>query len=159
MLQLSCKFSGWALYLLSYCVNKLSSKCIFHGITFSINQENLFAKIIPYIFLMCPWPRFNIKMTSYQYRKSHWGEKTILRPSYLHNGISYTGKTISLYWIGVHKLVMHSSYQAYDLKQQKLMHCIKNNIYFCIYTKYLHHIHTHLMYNPYQISPHAHNIP
>ena len=44
-------------------------------------------------------PRFNIKMTSYQYRKSHCGDKTILRPSYLHNGISFTGKT-SLYWIG-----------------------------------------------------------
>ena len=24
----------------------------------------------------------------------------ILRPSYLHNGISYTGRTTSLYWIG-----------------------------------------------------------
>ena len=44
-----------------------------------------------------PW--FNIKMSSYQYRKSHCGDKTILRPSYLHNGISYTGKIISLYWI------------------------------------------------------------
>ena len=42
----------------------------------------------------------NIKMTSYQYRKSHCGDKTILRPSYLHNRISYTGKTTSLYWIG-----------------------------------------------------------
>ena len=38
-------------------------------------------------------------MTSYQYRKSHCGDKTILRPSYLHNGISYTCKTTSLYWI------------------------------------------------------------
>ena len=28
-------------------------------------------------------------MTPYQYRKSHCGDKTILRPSYLHNGISY----------------------------------------------------------------------
>ena len=45
-----------------------------------------------------PW--FNIKMSSYQYRKSHCGDKTILRPSYLHNGISYTGKMTSLYWIG-----------------------------------------------------------
>ena len=44
-----------------------------------------------------PW--FNIKKSSYQYRKSHCGDKTILRPSYLHNGISYTGKTTSLYWI------------------------------------------------------------
>ena len=43
--------------------------------------------------------RFNIKMTSYQYRKCHCGDKTILRPSYLHNGISYTGKMTSLYWI------------------------------------------------------------
>ena len=39
-------------------------------------------------------------MSSYQYRKSHCGDKTILRLSYLHNGISYTGKTTSLYWIG-----------------------------------------------------------
>ena len=46
-----------------------------------------------------PGPWFNIKMTSYQYRKSHCGDKTILRPSYLHNGISYTGKMTSLYWI------------------------------------------------------------
>ena len=43
--------------------------------------------------------RINIKMSSYQYRKSHCGDKTILRPSYLHNGISYTDKMISLYWI------------------------------------------------------------
>ena len=46
-----------------------------------------------------PGPWFNIKMLSYQYRKSHCGDKTILRPSYLHNGISYTGKMVSLYWI------------------------------------------------------------
>ena len=45
-----------------------------------------------------PW--FNIKMTSYQYRKSHWGDKTVVRSSYLHNGISFTGKMVSLYWIG-----------------------------------------------------------
>ena len=45
-------------------------------------------------------PRFNIKMSSYQYRKSHCGDKTVVRSSYLHNGISYTGKMPSLYWIG-----------------------------------------------------------
>ena len=44
-------------------------------------------------------------MTSYQYRKSHCGDKTIWRPSYLHNGISYTGKMTSLYWIRVQKMV------------------------------------------------------
>ena len=46
-----------------------------------------------------PGPRFNIKVTSYQYKKSHCGDKTILRPSYLHNLISYTDKIKSLYWI------------------------------------------------------------
>ena len=54
-------------------------------------------------FLTCvvwrPGPWFNIKMLSYQYRKSHCGDKTVVRSSYLYNGISYTGKTTSLYWI------------------------------------------------------------
>ena len=44
--------------------------------------------------------QYKLKMPSYQYRKSDCGDKTILRPSYLHNGISYTGETTSLYWIG-----------------------------------------------------------
>ena len=44
-------------------------------------------------------PQFNIKMPSYQYRKSHCGDKTVVRSSYLHNGNSYTSKTTSLYWI------------------------------------------------------------
>ena len=42
---------------------------------------------------------FNIKMSSYQYRKSHCGDKTVVRSSYLHNEISYTGKMAPLYWI------------------------------------------------------------
>ena len=62
--------------------------------------SRLFAQLfVQAINIKVPGPRFNIKMTSYQYRKSHCGDKTILRPSYLHNGISYTGKTTSLYWI------------------------------------------------------------
>ena len=32
-------------------------------------------------------------------QESHCGDKTILRPSYLHSGISFTGKMTSLYWI------------------------------------------------------------
>ena len=57
-------------------------------------------------YLGCVWsgPWFNIKMLSYQYRKSHCGDKTVVRSSYLHNGISYTGKTTSLYWIGAQAL-------------------------------------------------------
>ena len=57
-----------------------------------------------------PW--FNIKMASYQYRKSHCGDKTVVRSSYLHNGISYTGKMSSLYWIRAQiiKLQLKSGY-------------------------------------------------
>ena len=44
-------------------------------------------------------------MSSYQYRKSHCGDKTVVRSSYLHNRISYTGKISSLYWIGALNLV------------------------------------------------------
>ena len=43
--------------------------------------------------------RIYINMSSYQYRKYHCRDKTVVRLSYIHNGISYTGKTTSLYWI------------------------------------------------------------
>ena len=46
-----------------------------------------------------PGPWFNIKMPFYQYRKSHCGDKTVVRSSYLHNGIFYAGKEASFYWI------------------------------------------------------------
>ena len=52
-----------------------------------------------FVIKVVPGGWFNIKMISYQYRKSHCGDKTILRPSYLHYGISYTGKMTSIYWI------------------------------------------------------------
>ena len=41
-----------------------------------------------------------LKMTSYQCRKSHCGDKTIWWTSHLHSGISYTVKMTSLYWDG-----------------------------------------------------------
>ena len=52
---------------------------------------------IPYPW--CPGPWFNMKTLSYQCRKSHCGDKTVVRSSYRHNRISYTGKMWSLYWI------------------------------------------------------------
>ena len=42
---------------------------------------------------------FNMKMPPYQDRKSHCRDRTILRPSYLPNENSYTGKMTSLCWI------------------------------------------------------------
>ena len=40
-----------------------------------------------------PW--FNIKMSSLQYMKSHCRDKTVVRSSYHHNGISYVSKITS----------------------------------------------------------------
>ena len=62
----------------------------------SFYQENSFHNLGHFALAFRGW--FNIK-TSYQYRKSHCGDKMILRPSYHHNGISYTGKITFLYWI------------------------------------------------------------
>ena len=36
-----------------------------------------------------------IKMSSYQYRKSHCGDKMVVRSSYLQNEISYTGNILN----------------------------------------------------------------
>ena len=91
-----CEFKAWscsALFIADW------ARTCFRYLTF---KE---TKIIEYflINLGCntlhsgPW--FNIKMSSLQYRKSHCGDKTVVRSSYLHNGISYTGKMTSLYWI------------------------------------------------------------
>ena len=68
--------------------------------------------------ISCP-PRWAIralieyKMSSYQYRKSHCEDKTILWPSYFHNGISYTGKMSSLYWTN-RQIITGSVMKKYD---------------------------------------------
>ena len=62
---------------------------------FTRSYDNAFYRILK----QDPAVRLNKKMSSYQYRKSHCGDKTVVRSSYLHNGISYTGKMLSLYWI------------------------------------------------------------
>ena len=86
-----------------------------------------------------PGTRFNIKMTSYQYRKSHCGDKTILRPSYLHNGISYTGKMTSLYWIGALVSSEEDLLSIFDSKSlpcdrvSKLNQVKTTNMYVCMW--------------------------
>ena len=50
------------------------------------------------IFVWQPEAWFNIKMSSYQFRISHCGDKMVIKSSYLYNGISYTGKMTSLHW-------------------------------------------------------------
>ena len=61
-------------------------------------------------------------MQSYQYRNSHCKNKTILWPSYVHNGISCTHKAAALYWIRA--LVTESL----------LTQCIKRHLYSLSYT-------------------------
>ena len=66
---------------------------------------------------------FNIKMTSYQYCKSYCGDKTILRPSYLHNEISYTGKMTFLYWIRAQNNYLLLILLWFTHLQQNKQHC------------------------------------
>ena len=69
----------------------------------------LYQPILQWASTLCLFPftfQYNIIRGLNQYKdailpifKTHCGDKMILRPSYLHNGISYTGKMTSLYWI------------------------------------------------------------
>ena len=69
--------------------------------TTAVTKDNMIASNW-WNLMIYPGPWFNIKMSSYQYRKSHCGDKTVVRSSYLHKGISYTGKMASLCWDGPH---------------------------------------------------------
>ena len=71
-------------------------------------QTCLILNMVNYVFWAISGPWFNDSMSSYQYRKSHCGDKTILRSSHLHNGISYSGKTTYLYWIGAQTSMLGS---------------------------------------------------
>ena len=49
------------------------------------------------IVLASAWRLIQNKDHILQYMNSHRGDETVLRPSYLHSGISYSGKTTSIY--------------------------------------------------------------
>ena len=77
-----------------------------------------------------PW--FNIKVISYRYRKSHCGDKTVVRSSYLHNGISYTGKMTSLYWIGALLQLLIAGIQTSDCWYDNQKVCFRfSSIHYC----------------------------
>ena len=82
-----------------------------------------------------PGAWFNIKMSSYPYRKSHCGNKTFLRPSHRHNRISYTGKMTSLYWDGPQGISSHCmdllllEYSGFSTKIVRNAHSIHKYIY------------------------------
>ena len=80
-------------------------------------------------------------MTSYQYRKSHWGDKTILRPSYLHNGISYTCKMTSLYWIGALVAIVPADGHAHNSARPSAGTVLTaNSSMFCLVMKVLYYL-------------------
>ena len=64
-------------------------------------------------------------MPSHQYRKSHCGDKSVVRSSYLHNGIPYAGKMASLYWIS--SLTLKTRACFLSLAQSKLRLCLANH--------------------------------
>ena len=55
--------------------------------------------------------RANIKALFSRYGDFHYKEKRDLRPSYLYNRYSWTGKTTSLYWNGPLFVVQHNIVQ------------------------------------------------
>ena len=111
-------YNCWASWVLSYFLSTHieTGLPLNPEVTLEFSSVDIWLTIIMYIFLSTICPKhsslqmvvhcspnlgaslstrdgFNIKMSSYQYRKSHCGDKTIIRSSYLHNGNSYTGKT------------------------------------------------------------------
>ena len=97
-----------------------------------------------------PGPQFNIKMASYQYRKFHCGYKTVVRSSYLrvHNGISYTGKMTSLYWISPQEGCQRDSNQCLLWTTQShwlpscLPLCCKSDLWQSSWLDLCHSVHT-----------------
>ena len=92
-------YFGLISYYGVFLTNKLCFKSQISGVVKWIWHPGVVKWIWHPISMGNPRGRINIKMLSYQYRKSHCGDKTILRPSYLHNEISYTDKMTSSYWI------------------------------------------------------------
>ena len=97
-------------------------------------------------------------MSSYQYRKSHCGDKTVVRSSYLHNGNSYSGKMTSLYWISPQDLKLNSlngnnqqiwllPYPSYCILAAIYdVHIVATNFYWFRVTQ-----HTHMFYLYFQL--------
>ena len=102
--------------------------------------------------LLTAGPWFNIKMPSYQHRISHCGDKTILRSSYLHNRISYTGKTTLLYLIRAQHAGFNLVFPAYSNCSMAGVHhddVIKRN-YFPRYWPFVRGIHRSPVNSPHK---------
>ena len=139
-------------------------------LTETISQSGLLTSQLVFLctqhyisFHICqyPGPQFNIKMTSYQYRKSHCRDMMILRPSYLHNGISYTGKMTSLYWMGAQMIWLTISLPSI---WRNMFHCpllllisMNPSIFHRVKSEQLHK-HTQTLYPLSYMMPAMHNM-
>ena len=85
---------------------KISQMVLFHTLGYSL--VTLGKQWLTCHPIQNPVGWFNIKMSSYQYRNPHCGDKTILRPTYINNGISYTGKTTSLNRMRAQMMIQYS---------------------------------------------------
>ena len=94
------------LFKLSLTIQDVVSLRVFTEMTFfKMANEILWNVLQGAMFSWDHWSQtgawLNIWMLSYQYRKSHCGDQSILRLSYLHSGVSCTGKIAYLYWKGM----------------------------------------------------------
>ena len=88
LFQLSSAFF-WLISVVWFVQISLSTETgIFHNNDFHIKGTDVLAPCVS----RSAGPWFNIKMSFLPVWQSHCGDKTIVRSSYLHNGISYTGK-------------------------------------------------------------------
>ena len=128
---------------ITVCVSYFYAMAPRSHIPWKPSQRSLFTAL-PH--LNSPEPWFNIKMSSYQYSESHCGDKTVVRSSYLHNGISYTGEMASLYWTNS---LISSRYSVMPLLSADLCQVIQritltgDHIQFLVYQmfrglKYIH---------------------
>ena len=68
---------------------------------------------------------FNITLSSYQYRKSHCGDKTAVRSSYLHNSLGISGSPLT-FDVAPESIQGNTDrYGAHDLQIKKVIRCLK----------------------------------
>ena len=107
-------FKAWFLFYMIHCmaVSFYVELCYngTHG-GFNLKMSSNQYKVP----IRSPGSWFNITMASYHYMKSHCGDNTAIRLSYLQTGISYTGKTTSLHWIP-HTIVLNILHPAVDVR-------------------------------------------
>ena len=98
----------------------LSSKRPINLISLSLTLSHVLV-LIKQTIVSRPW--FIIKMSCYQCRKSHCGDKKVVRSSYLHNGISYTGMMTSLYWISPPETHFRNKLWVHDKNLKIYIYC------------------------------------